>query len=183
MAENGGEDLEQADHDVENAPEPREEQNAPAPGADAATAEAPAIAGAEDAGDSVVRSAYVARNAAPAVSSAGDFSQMETTDQGRLLRGAYLAHLSEGQRESAGERDPAGEDILRRAYVARIASEPRPQRGRVSRAKPKASAAGKAAAKKQAARGATRAAPAKSKPRAKSKARAARGRRGKRPRR
>jgi hypothetical protein len=182
MADNGGQDLDQAVPPREDAPQPQDEQNAAGPGdgAGAATAEPLVTAGAEDAEQGLVRSAYVARTAAPEASS-GDFSHMETADQGLLLRGAYLARLGDDQATAAGDH-PAGEDIVRRAYVARMVAEPSPRSARLPRAKRRASAR-KAAAKKPAVRLSGRGAKAKSKARTQSKARSARVRRGKRPRR
>lgn len=186
MADNGGPDLDHAVEEAENAPQPADEQKTAAP-----AAEAPTMPDADDAGASLLRSAYRARTAATEASSAGDFSHMETTDQALLLRGAYLAHLSEGQGETAGERDSVGEDI-RRAYVARMGAEPKPQRGRAGGAKRRtvgraaAAPAKKRAAKKQPARAAVRSArkaKAKARTQARSKARAARTGRRKRPRR
>jgi hypothetical protein len=186
MADNGGRDLDHGAQEIENAPQPADEQKTAAP-----AAETPTVPGDDDAGASLLRSAYRARTAATEASSAGDFSHMESTDQALLLRGAYLAHLSEGQGETAGEHGSVAEDI-RRAYVARIGAEPRPQRGRAGRVKGRTAAraaaapAKKRAAKKPPARAAVRSArkvKAKARTQARSKARAARTGRRKRPRR
>src|SRR5580658_1333030 len=155
MADNGGRDLDQGAQEIENAPQPADEQKTAAP-----AAETPTVPGDDDAGAS-------------------------------LLRSAYLAHLSEGQGETAGEHGSVAEDI-RRAYVARIGAEPKPQRGRAGRVKGRTAAraaaapAKKRAAKKPPARAAVRSArkvKAKARTQARSKARAARTGRRKRPRR
>jgi hypothetical protein len=178
MADNGGPDLDHAVQEIENAPQPADEQKTAAPAA---------VPGADDAGSSLLRSAYRARSAATEASSTGDFAQMETTDPALLVRGAYRAHLSEGQGETAGEHDGVGEDI-RRAYVARMGAEPKLQRRRAGNAKRRAitraaaAPAKKGAAKKRRARAAARSAP-KTKARAQRKARGARTARRKRSRR
>jgi hypothetical protein len=168
MADNGVQELEQAAPEIDKAP--GGEQKAARSGADsvAAAAEAPAERSAENGGDSLLRSIYVARIAAPEAASVGDFSQMETSDASVLVRGAFLAHLSDGQSEAAGDHDRLGEDMLRAAYVKRLTAEPVP----VKRAAP----ARKATAKKQPAR-AARSTRAKAKPARPGKARGKRRRR------
>jgi MFS family permease len=79
-----------------------------------------------------IRSAFVARAAASRVASIGSFAQIETTDDGFAVRGAYRAHLSVSV-EKLATGDPAAEgDVLRKAYLARIiadaAAQPRPRR-------------------------------------------------------
>jgi hypothetical protein len=166
MADNDVQELEQAAPEIEKAP--GGEQTASGEGA---AANAPASPGAENAADSLVRSIYVARSTSE-VTSAGDFSQMETTDAAVLVRGAFLAHLTEGQGEAAGDHDPLGEDMLRAAYVKRLTAEPAPaKRGAPGR---------KASAKKQRTRAAARSARAKTKTKP---ARQAKARRGKQRRR
>ena len=157
MAENGVQELEQAAPEIDKAPGGERKAARSGEGADtvAAAAEAPAGPGSEDAIDSLVRSIYVARIAAPEPSSAGDFSHMETTEVAVVVRGAFLAHLAEGQGEAAGDHDQSGEGMLRAAYVKRMVAEPAPaKRGAPAR---------KASAKKQRAR-VTRSARAKAKP-------------------
>jgi MFS family permease len=79
-----------------------------------------------------IRSAFVARAAASRAASVGSFAQMETTDDGFAVRGAYRAHLSVVV-EKVAAGDPAVDgDVLRRAYLARAiadaAAQPRPKR-------------------------------------------------------
>jgi hypothetical protein len=180
MADNDVRDLEQAAPQVEKPPQPRGEQKPIRGEAVGAEADGPALPGSEDAVDSLVRSIYASRLSAPEASSAGDFSQMETTDAGFLVRGAFLAHITEGQGEAAGDHDHIGEELLRAAYVKRITTEPAPRK----RAAPaRKTAAKKQAAKKQAARLAARNGRGKAKPVQKRKARSNRVRGGKRPRR
>jgi hypothetical protein len=172
MADNGVQELEQNTPQPDNSPQPTGERNAGSPQG-AAVAETPAMPGSEDASDSLVRSVYVARTGAHEAASAVDFSHMETAEAGRLLRGAYLTHLAENPGETAGDHEHAGEDVLRRAYVARMVVEPRQQSGRAPRTK-------KTAAIKQPARSAARNARMKAKRRAAPKPRGARPKRGSR---
>jgi hypothetical protein len=141
MTDNGVPDLEQATPETKNAPQPTAEQKAADPRAVAPAAEAPTAPTSEGAGDSLVRSVYIARTEAREAALAVDFSIMETSEAGRLVRGAYLARLTESQGETAGDHEHGGEDVLRRAYVARLVVELRPPSGRVARVKKKAAPA------------------------------------------
>lgn len=134
MTDNGVQELEQDTPKLDNALQPPTERKTGSPQA-AATAQRPAKPGSEDASDSLVRSVYAARSRAQESASAVDFSHMETAEESRLLRGAYLTHLAESAGETTSDPQYAGADVLRRAYVARIAAAPRPQSGRAQRAR------------------------------------------------
>jgi MFS family permease len=97
-----------------------------------------------------IRSAFVARAAASRVVSVGSFAQMETTDEGYAVRGAYRAHLSVVV-EKVVAGDPAAEgDVLRKAYLARAiadaAAQPHPKRHTARSAKRSVAEPGRTAA-------------------------------------
>jgi len=132
-----------------------------------------------------IRSAFVARAAALRVASVGSFAQMETTDDGLAVRGAYRAHLSVVV-EKVVAGDPAAEgDVLRKAYLARAiadaAAQPRPKRHAARPAKRSAVEPGRTAPVTKAKVRVAPSLPAKAKKRSSSRTKRTRrhGRRGK----
>jgi len=95
-----------------------------------------------------IRSVFVARTVVTSAASAGEFAGMETAIEGLAVRGAYLAHLAEGEVEGGGGADLPQGDALRKAYLAHTVAAPTPQRARPARAKRSGSVA-RAAAKPQ----------------------------------
>jgi hypothetical protein len=194
MADNGAQTLEGTEEKVENAPRPTEEKKAEvapnagiAPGTPSGAAPA-AEAAAPTSDQDTIRSVFVARTAAAIAASVAGFAQMETTDDGLAVRGAYCARLAVVEAEVVSGAPAAENDVLRKAYlahaVADMAAQPRaakrsaagkPKKAPAAKAKPRAARAPAAKPKKLAAAG------AKAKPRAATRrapARPARGKRG-----
>ncbi len=178
MADNGAQTLEGTEEKVENAPRPTEEKKAGvAPEAAAAEAapsgEAQATGTAPTSDQHTIRSVFVARTAAAIAASVAGFAQMETTDDGLAVRGAYCARLAVVEAEVVSGAPAAESDVLRKAYLARAVADtivrPRAPK-RSAAAKPKKAPAAKT--KPRAARAAAAkpkklgAASAKAKPRA-----------------
>jgi hypothetical protein len=136
MADNGAQTLEGTEEKVENTPPPMEGKETvvspkaavepPAPSGEERAAEPPAPTGDQD----TIRSVFVARTAASSAASVGGFAQMETTDDGLAVRGAYRARLAVVEAEVVAAAPPAENDVLRKAYlahaVAEMAAQPRP---------------------------------------------------------
>jgi hypothetical protein len=192
MADNGAQTLDGTEEKVENAPPPIEEKKAEvAPGAGATQAassgEAQATGPAPASDQATIRSVFVARTAAAIAASVAGFAQLETTDDGLAVRGAYCARLAVVEAEVVSGAPATESDVLRKAYLARavadVAVRPRapkrsaagkPKKAPAAKAKPRT---GRAAAAKPKKLGAAR---AKAKPRAATRRAAARPVRGKR---
>jgi hypothetical protein len=137
MANNGAQTLEGTEEKkIENAPPAIEEKKTEvAPNAGAApgtpSTEAPAAEPSVPTSDQdTIRSVFVARTAAASAASVGGFSQMETTDNGLAVRGAYCARLAVVVAEVVAGEPAVEGDVLRKAYlahaVAEMAAQPRP---------------------------------------------------------
>jgi hypothetical protein len=186
MADNGAQTLEGTEEKAENAPRPIEEKKTEgAP--EAAAKEAASSGGAQATGPAptsdqeTIRSVFVARTAAAIAASVAGFAQMETTNDGLAVRGAYCARLAVVEAEVVSGAPAAESDVLRKAYLARavadMAAQPRvpkrgaagkPKKARAAKAKPRAARAAAAKPKKLGA------ASAKAKPRAATRRAAAR---------
>jgi hypothetical protein len=192
MADNGAQTLEGTEEKVENAPPPIEDKKAEvAPEAAAAQAapsgEPRVTEPAPTSEQDTIRSVFVARTAAAIAASVAGFAQMETTDDGLAVRGAYCARLAVVEAEVVSGAPAAENDVLRKAYlahaVADMAAQPRPvkrsaagkpKKAPAAKAKPRAARAPSAKPKKHGAAG------AKAKPRAATGRAATRPARGKR---
>jgi hypothetical protein len=167
MVDNGAQTLEGTEEKAENAPPPIEEKKAEAAPEAAATPAAPsgeprASEPAPASDQDTIRSVFVARTTAAIAASVAGFAQMETTDDGLAVRGAYCARLAVVEAEVVTGASAAENDVLRKAYlahaVAEMAAAPRVAK-RSAAGKPKKASAAKAKQR------AARAAPAKPKKR------------------
>lgn len=75
----------------------------------------------------VVRRAFVARVVARSSAPAGPSAAVKKPAANTALRSAYLAHLTEGKAEGAGDWEPHGGETLRHAYLVHAAAHSNPQ--------------------------------------------------------
>jgi hypothetical protein len=151
MVDNGAQTLEGTEEKVENGPPPIEEKKAQvAPEAAAAPAapsgEPKASEPAPASDQHTIRSVFVARTTAAIAASVAGFAQMETTDDGLAVRGAYCARLAVVEAEVVSGAPAAENAVLRKAYlahaVAEMAAAPRVAK-RSAAGKPKKASAAK----------------------------------------
>jgi hypothetical protein len=189
MADNDAQTLEGTEAKVENAPPPTDERKievAPNVGAEPAAASGKApVAEPPNSDQATIRSVFVARTTALSAASVGGFAQMDTTDEGLAVRGAYRAHLSVMVAEAVAGDPATGDDVLRKAYLARAIAnaeaQPRPKRRAARSAKRTVARSGKKAPGTKAKRHVATASSVKAKKRsAKPRAAARRPPRGKR---
>ena len=152
MADNGAQTLDGTEDKVENAPRPIEEPKAEVAPEAAATPAAPsgeaqATGPAPISDQQTIRSVFVARTTAAIAVSAAGFAQMETTNDGLAVRGAYCARLAVVETEVVSGAPATESDVLRKAYRARAVADmavPSRPAKRSAAGKPKKAPAAKA---------------------------------------
>ncbi len=132
MADSGVQDNDQATPTLEQEPRATSEKGAVESGNVTPAPVMPEVSGGEQ---GAIRSAFLARVAAQAAAPAGTSLSAEAAAEGLALRRAYLAHLSEGMAEAAGDRELPGGDVLRSTYVTHAVGGRGPQAGPGGRAK------------------------------------------------
>jgi hypothetical protein len=147
MADDRLEKIDPANPGPVDTPRPEKHKGITGEAEDTSTLAARAVLSGEE---NTIRSVYVARTAASAQGSPGDFGGTQAVGEGPTLRGAYMRHLFEFKAEAVGGEHLPADDTLRHVYVARTVGAAPSQRipskktrgGKSARKKGKAATSG-----------------------------------------